>query len=201
MIALTLDRFLEVYLNLKYPLHCTKRKTRIALHIAKGLSLLLFIGFCIGYRHYNEVHSILALYFWPITEGTFLVVALFTYTYLFIRIRRNRKNFSKIMKSVQRTRSETQEAIFRRRNLKRILRKFYVPSLLIATFILFWIFPDMVEFVKMVQGEPVSSEVSLVINICYALAMFSDALIYVFSTLPIRKYLYECITNNGITLQ
>ena len=44
MTFLTLDRLVEVKLNLKYPIYCTAKKTIIVLFIAFIISFLLFVG-------------------------------------------------------------------------------------------------------------------------------------------------------------
>ena len=200
MVLITVDRFLEVYLNLRYPLICTKRRTGLALLVTLMLSTVLAIVLCSTYGDFETAHIVMALYFWPTTEITFIIVAVFTYSYLFTKIRANRYRLKQLVKQLPRMRSETDEAVNRRRNLKHIKKRFFLPSLLIATFVLFWFLPDLGEFIFMLKGVHVTSSQALIINIGYVLAMSSDALIYVFSSIPVRSRLLKYIGRRRISV-
>jgi len=200
MILMTFDRFLEVFLNLRYSLICTKRRTGFTLLVTLLLSIIFAASTCGSYSDYNTTHSVMVLYFWPTTEITFIIVAVFTYSYLFAKIRTNRYQLKQLVKQLPRMRSETDKAVNRRRNLQYIKKRFYLPSLLIATFVLFWFFPDLVEFFFLLRGIDVTSLESLVINLGYVLAMATDALIYVFLSAPVRRHLLKYIGHRRISM-
>ena len=59
-------------------------------------------------------------------------------------------------------------------------RRFFIPVLLIATFIVFWIIPDLAELAVEHNGmSPIDPTIAFWINISYMLAVSSDALIYI----------------------
>ena len=193
MVQLTVDRFLEVYLNLRYQIYCTEERTKIGLIVSAALSTIIAIIMCcrLDVDDFDVTHYILSLYFWPATEITFLLVASFTYTYLFIKIRANRQKVKRLLQQFPRERTPTQAELNRGRNLQKIKKHFYLPSFLILSFILFWIVPDMTEFFLMLCNKPVPSMTSLYVNISYSLAMTIDALIYVFASAPVRNHLVK----------
>ena len=95
MTLMTLDRFLSVYLNIRYPLVWSYRKTKIALLLLFLVSVVITIPFyCLEER---LLHYVISLYYWPFLDLTFVVVGVVTYSYFFLKIRgiRSRQNILK----------------------------------------------------------------------------------------------------------
>ena len=80
MILLTVDRFLEVYLNIKYPLWLTERVSKILISSSWVVSALFAVGFIIQ-EDMDKVRYSIIVYFWPISELTFLFIAILVYVF------------------------------------------------------------------------------------------------------------------------
>ena len=207
LVLLTFDRFLEVFLNLKYRLYCTLARTRIALVTSFSLSFIMSLTFCICYNDFDVVFHVFPLYVWPLIEIIFLLVALFTYSYLFMQIRVNRRKMERMLHNLQSPTEHLQSSSkmpvstvkqqFRHNNkvcrhrFRRVRERLYLPSILILAFVLLWVLPDMAVVVYVLQNTPIPRAVSLAVNVCYALAMSADVVIYVFSMTAVRRYLMK----------
>lgn len=294
--VLTLDRFLSIYLNLVYPIYVTKFRVHLTLILAWIISsigsVLIFLLMPIDRRRYFIV-----VYLWPIEEATFLVVAIPTYLYIFIKMYKNRTYVESIKRRVSQNqqqdinphcndleslsgrtgkkkridtestdigkvidksnievfenkptdletltdnvfentdenrnfKSNNHDSKQRQKNLKknkqerkrstfhrlthnkltesllkrkysyfnrnRSKRRFFIPVLLILTFLLFWITPDLVElFLEHDHELEIHGSISFWVNLSYVLAMSSDAAIYIFGIPAInRRFRRRCI--------
>ena len=261
MILLTLDRYLAVSLSLKYPLWISKRKTSYCLIVCWIVSVIFTIIFLVK-PNQSEVRYIVIVYLWPIEELLFLLIAILTYTYIFVKIRHNRKCSIRLISQLQsvnyvipiasgktnreigkpehkngkppdstientvirgsnngindrlsgevhpekdgscknddvnnnnnnKRRSDRERLRNNNNSLRRIKQRLYLPSLLITTFVLFWILPDQVEFFYSVNNIQVTPMFSFKINMFYVLALSADALIYVLGISQIRKQIFN----------
>lgn len=95
MVLLSVDRFLEVYLNIKYPIFVTKRTAHFSVLIVWLVSAMFAMALVLQNSD-NHVRRVVILYFWPSSELTFLLIALLVYTYLFVKIRKYRKKTNRI---------------------------------------------------------------------------------------------------------
>lgn len=101
MTFLTLDRFAEVKLNLKYPVYCTTKKTITMLFLAFIISLLLFVGLLIYLvdetSDWYNWHKFLFSYLVTTIQSIFLIIAFITYIYIFKKLRKNRLALKKMI--------------------------------------------------------------------------------------------------------
>ena len=84
MTLLTLDRFLSVYLNLRYYLYWTLHRAKIAfgcLVLITCVTIPMFMSDTVRAMRWVPV-----LILWPFMELVFLLVATVTYTYLFQKL-------------------------------------------------------------------------------------------------------------------
>ena len=95
--ALTVDRFLSVYLNLKYPRYVTRTRVHATLiaswSVSAAITVLVFTML-----ERNERRYYIVVYLWPTEEAIFLAIAVPTYFYIFAKLHRNRS----YMKSIKR---------------------------------------------------------------------------------------------------
>ena len=145
MIYLTADRFFVVYLHLNYPLYWSKGKTRNLLVVTWVVFIILAIVLALLYKclsiDYNRVFYI---YTWPITEAVFLVVAFGRYGYVIQKV--YKRNKSRIAYETLRQRSKLNNtAAPSPQQYQSIFKQpaFYVPTLLILTFVLLQVVPDL----------------------------------------------------------
>lgn len=96
MTLLTVDRFLEVYLNIRYPTIWSKRKTKICLLVCYLISVTIVVCLLLTCHDSRQSLGVLTTYIWPICHGVFIVTASVTYGYVLIKIRANRKRLANI---------------------------------------------------------------------------------------------------------
>jgi Serpentine type 7TM GPCR chemoreceptor Srsx. len=173
MTMLTLDRLMAVKLSLRYNLLWPLRKTRMVLIMCVVSSLLLSIFLILRNPERTTLYRSLAIFVWPFGELVFLMTAVVTYMYFFIKIRKNR------IRDRQRQPNGRME---------RIKKGFFVPSLLVTTFLVFWFIPDQLIFIHQVSGASwkIPETVQQAIRVCYALAVISDAFIYILTPREMR---------------
>ena len=162
MILLTLDRFLAIYLNIQHKLYVTKKRINTCVG---GCWLLSFVVSLLCYWGTSPANAdyVIIVYLWPVEELLFILVACPVYIYIFIRLHKNRRQRDKTLRSLRKVdqahllqpndsasrRRKTREAIVRK-----VKKNLYLPTLLIATFVLFWIVPDQMEFFSHVKHSP-----------------------------------------------
>lgn len=181
MIILTADRFFEVYLNIRYPIFWNGKRSRyimcfvwlvsfivsvISIAIQQSITIEEFFKFCY-------------VYYFPIAELIFLIVATTTYSYVLKLIRRNR--LQRLSTSVRFDMTECciNTGTQNRRKRVRKMRGFVVPTLLIITFILFVIVPDLIYFFSYILKRPVHSILDRLLPFIYYFGFSSDAFIYI----------------------
>jgi len=197
MILVTLDRFLAIYLNIKYKLYVTKLRINLCVGACWILSGAVSLS-CYWGTSRADVDYVIVVYIWPAEEFLFISVACPVYFYIFVRLHENRRKTTKTLKALQNvdkvhlTLQPSNSASKRWRTRDAIVRKvkknLFIPTLLIATFVLFWIVPDQMEFFSHIKGVTHSPDVYFFINLSYILAVCSDALIYTFGIPSIKKY-------------
>ena len=161
------DRFFHLYLGIKYPVYWYKRKTKRLLIVTWFVFVLLAILLTLlhGYQLINY-RKLFYIYFWPVTEAVFLAVAFGTYGYAVILVYRGRDDKCTLRSSVHAT-----------VKCQSILTKpaFYLPTLLILTFVLFQVVLDLIVFFAMVSGNSLSQTFANCIYIMYMVSIALDA--------------------------
>ena len=210
MVLLSVDRFLEVFLNIKYPLLVTSRTVRFSV-ISAWAASVIFALVLVLQNSANQVRNVVILYFWPSSELTFLLIALLVYTYLFVKIRQYRKKTNRISvrtDGVPATRNHhitgsTTVGCFNSavgdnitdrpnngissRRKSRYRYRLYLPTFLVASFVILWIIPDQVEFVAIVMGRNIPPYFWFLINVLITSALCMDAFIYIFGVKEIKN--------------
>ncbi|XP_057311188.1 galanin receptor type 1-like [Hydractinia symbiolongicarpus] len=181
MIALTVDRFLAVYLNIRYQLHCTEMKTNIFIISTWVISTLFAVIINESFSE-EEILNLTIMYLFPVCEGTFLLIAIFTYAYFYKKVRRNRIRHSVAVSSVTAGVSEGENRRQKQRN-----NGLYVPTLIVITFVFFVILPDQVFFVTTILHIRISHLILNIMGVGYALGFILDAIIYVFLCSQVRR--------------
>ena len=180
MIYITVDRFMEIYLNIKYHIHWCTKKTKVALAVALVMSLLSGIpAIMVGRREPCNVFKVFTLYVYPILEAVFVIVASFTYFYIIKQVRRHRKVSERIEKQL----SENSKRPYQKPRNNRF--RIFVPTLIIITFILFTIGPNIIKFCVFLDVIQKEDEAHIA-YIFIAIGFISDPLIYILNMKFIR---------------
>ena len=172
MILLTSDRFLVFYLNMKYPIYCTPKKFLKVVFAVVAVPMILFLilALAIQFEQIKLINTAIIMQYVYISVDTFYIfIVTITYTYIFIQFRRRKKRRS----NMTLTKKKNQDHF----NLT-------LPTLVIATFILFNVCPNFIGiFIITIPGDEFSME-SEIPRVLYTLGWISDPLIYLCSIEP-----------------
>lgn len=196
IIFITIERFMEVYLNIKYPVYWTVVGTRNVLSvmwflcITFSLAALLYPDF-----HEESLNRVCYLFLFPAVELMFLVIGLFVYGYVLVKLHSNSSRqipytISNSNSSGRNNRNDISLAHSEREQRKK-LKAFIMPSLFVLTFILFAIVPDQLYFYALLTGVKLPESIMLLVPLFYNFAMSSDALVYVLMSPPLRKFVKQ----------
>ena len=198
MIYLTIDRFFQMYLNITYPLYWSERKTRCLMAAMWVISFVLTVILWVFYQVEKiEYNDILYKYLFPICEGVFLIIAIVTYCYIIhtaLRSRQSRKKVNVIShivpvrSSIPQISQRTTKDVEKHRGRTFFKNStFYVPTLLIITFIIFMILPDLVYMFSLYGAFSVNRNGKAIIFLTYFFSFTVDAFIYIFLSPAVRR--------------
>lgn len=178
MIFITLDRFLAVYLNIKYERFCTRRKTIVlllaAFLVANSFFAYVFVKNTLNPWNYRRW---LYLYVYPVFGFGFVIYACLVYLYIYNKIKKNKVQRKKMM---HRFKSNTREAVTQ--HFKKNKFKLFVPGLIILNFILFMVVPITITMIIYVlhEGENIEIDHLPFVSVLYTVSFLIDPLIYLF---------------------
>lgn len=189
MIYITVDRLMEIFLNIRYPVFWDETKTKILTGITWFIGLITFIVVSL-LKHYNNFdwEDAFFKFFYPVLEFAFLIIAFFTYGFIFHKYKQTR-----IIPAVTVNNNKIQK---RRRSTVDIFRKsrFYVPLLLILTFAVFMIGADLTYLFVVTLGDVSEETATFVYNGCfisYTISNLADAYIYIFMNPEVKRLLFK----------
>ena len=180
MTFIVIDRFLEIYLNIKYSLLCSTIKTNNILLVGLMICFFLFFPFAIV-QQYNiyDVVDILYLYIYPVFELIFIIVTTFSYFYIIRQVLKCKRSAKKQQKQL----SKNSRVVYHKHLNNRF--KLFVPTLIIVTFLVFMVGPNILRLC-------VSLDI-LDHYIGYGISFFlipvgflADPVIYIFSLKAVR---------------
>lgn len=140
MILITVERFLEFYLNIKYPIHWSPKKTLAAIALVVVISVSVFT-YTLVVKNYNQLDfvKVYLMYVYPAMEFMFMVAATATYYMIYKKILEIKRQTKRLEKQVERN-SSIPSIVHHKK--KRIFGM-YLQSLIIITFIFFNIIPNL----------------------------------------------------------
>ena len=183
MLLITGDRFMLVYYNLRYNSIWTNRRAYLAGFVILTCSLSsLTLYFTIDNKTYQYI---CAVYIYPGFDALFICVATLTYIYFFKKIKEHRNDRIKYFNRRCRNQAQNENNT---RPMARIKNGFYMPTLLIVSFIIFAVAPDVVYFIAVIQQSNMGAT-GLYFSIFYRVGLAWDAVIYVFFQKEVRNVL------------
>ena len=193
MFVITLDRFFELRLNIKYQLHWNKNRTKNGLILVSFIVNVSWIVLsCISLLYqqptivlniHNKVHKMCYLYFLPVMDTIFIIFAAIVYSYIFFKLHQNRKKEDALRKQLGW--NETTTSL----NLK--VKRYCVPFWIIITFILFSIVPNILQLISFVYLECFHEYINSVSYVLYRLGFIADAMIYILNLSYVKIKLRE----------
>ena len=193
MFVITLDRFFELRLNIKYQLYWNKNRTKNGLIFVSFIVNVSWIALsCISLSYqqptivlniHNKVHKMCYLYFLPVMDTIFIIFAAIVYSYIFFKLHQNRKKEDALRKQLGW--NETTTSL----NLK--VKRYCVPFWIIITFILFSIVPNILQLISFVYLECFHEYINLVSYVLYRFGFIADAMIYILNLSYVKIKLRE----------
>ena len=183
MIYITTDRLLDILLNLKYPVYCDEFKAKCLLITTWILGIILCLVVVLLHTFKDwDCEDAFFKYFYPTVDFLFLIIAMFTYVFIFKKYMRAQEAPSQIERGGSKRHGLGAFKIFCK-------SRFFIVVLLISSFILFIIVPDMILLSNTIKENKFSSTVLSACFISYAISDFIDGILYVFIQPSVRKLL------------
>ena len=178
MVLFTFDRFLVFYLTIKYSIYCTSKKLLKIIYTVVTFTvifvLILVVLFLCKVIHLCKL-AIIALYAVTILDTLYIIDVVMTYTYIFVVYKRQ----AKLRKISCNGRINNDQF------------KFTVPTLVITTYILFTVFPNIWSFSMIINSLDETNSIHYrICRILYPLGWLADPLIYA-SNLYLGKCKYK----------
>ena len=184
LIMLTFDRFLQVYLNIKYGVYVKVSRTKIIIFFC----YLVGICFCLLLIAVNIVFHIslriVRSYFYPAYGVLVVLTFVATYLYIYKKIR--------IARTTERVQS-TNHRIKRQRCT-------FVPFWIIFTYIILVLIPCTI-FVLTPHNHQSEKYMPHVWRLFWIVSFITDALIYTLFNEPIKKVFVRFINKNQVFVQ
>ena len=186
MMFITWDRFVEIKLNLKYPLYCNSKKAKTLLVITFFISLSLFVVLlsiqCITNGAWDYEYY-LGIYVFPVFHGIIIFSSVFTYSYIFTKLYKNQIAHLKVRRQLQLQMDSLKSRSAIKLNSK---PKLVVPSLIILTFLIFSTLPHSL-FLIFSSFDKSQVRVLNFVPMFYFLGWFVDPVIYILSVKSIQQ--------------
>ena len=193
MIYMTTDRFFAIYLNVKYKLYWSEHKARRLLISTWLVFFILAIVISLLYNYKSiDYNKLFYIYTWPITEAVFLIVAFGTYGYVIHKVHKRNKTSSVYRTSSPPSRNNNTITGISQHNNSIIMQPaFYLPTLLISSFVLLQVAPDLTVLFVIFSGGTVSEGVHTGVFITYMLSILLDAVIYILLSPYVKQMLIK----------
>ena len=202
MFAITLDRFLELRLNIKYNLYLNENRTKKTLILVccfVNIACLILLYIILSYRQptlvsniHETIHKNFYIYFTPVTDTIFVIFAMTVYSYIFYKLYNNRRKDEALMKQVKCNETAATNIL--------TVNRYRVPFRIILTFILFWIVPNILQLISNCHPG-YHGYFHLASYVLYRIGYIADAVIYILNLNYVRVKLGEIKRNvfNKIT--
>ena len=169
MVYIMIDKFLDIYLDLKYELHCTVYRVNNLMSVTWFIGWMMGIALILISQVWEiDYHMPLVKFIYPVFDVSVLIVMATCYGYVFIKYRK--------------TLTETRHSNWRKgENLLSIIVRshFRVTLILVATFIGLVMVPDLMYICEIIENNVVAPP-SPPLLITYHFSFLSDAIIYIF---------------------
>ena len=180
MFAITLDRFLEIRLNIKYHLYSNKKRSKkvlISVYIVLNMGYITLL--CVYLACRQPVYPVniimnFVLYFAPVIDTIFVIFATSVYSYIFLTLFRNRRKDHALRKQIAANEPKA--------SLTYKLNRFRIPFWIVLTFVLFLVLPDILELMRMTLLHPLlKDDFQMLSYVLYRLGFIFDPIIYLYN--------------------
>lgn len=192
--VLTVDRFAQVYLNIRYPLYWSIKRTKYLIGFICLLELMVAAVLVMA-KYLREdsfgrfLSPIYRHYWYIIFDISFLAFSASVYVYIGIKLVQNKQ-------SMQRTSKKASSVV-----VKHILHKpieLIMPLLLILSYAVFHTVPSVMSFLG--ELDVLNPEIGLRFEILYLVGYICDAIIYMYlSTVTGHQCLQKLMKRDSAT--
>ena len=178
MFAITVDRFLKIILNIRYPLYWKAKNTKTFLLIFFSILNGLYISYLslVLIFAWHKMPLVMAKFYYsyivPVFDITFVAVASGVCGYIFATIFKNRKADKRLRKQVTGSTGNVSST------------KIHVPFWIVLTFMLFWVLPDIMMGINFTFQFPTEFYISNLI--LYRIGYMADPIIYIFNLKKVK---------------
>ena len=186
MTLIAIDRFLEIYLNIKYDILWSPQKTKFTLIGAFAICFLSYIpSLIVELRNPTSLGKALIYYINPTLDLTFFIVASCSYFYITKEVLRHRKTRKQIEKQLE----QNNRVVHRKQSKNRF--KLLVPTLIILTFLLFVGAPNFIRLF-VIRGH-IPHFAYYTVHMMVPIGFITDAMIYIFNLNAVRRAIRNMI--------
>ena len=170
MTLLTLDRLAKIVLGLIYPQYWNKNRTKRVVLGTWFIGILITIAVCLAFRYLNFNWEDAFYKFFYLTVGfLFIVIAFVAYILIFRKYSRSTRKMSNISALGIPGEPIVNSQYSKLLDFKKSM--FFIPAMLISTFFVFMVIPDLIQlFVGIIDGNT-SEELNAACFISYALSL------------------------------
>ena len=192
LILLTVNRYLEIKLNVKYPLYVTSKRVQFSLIFAWSCGFFMGVVIVILKQKYTlNILWWVYVVVYPIFESIFIFTCTYVYVYIFRKIKASRRKVGFALNSrckltteelcITSTNSCSKNIIAVNKNTRKKRAKDFVPFYMIITFVLFSGVPELITmFTLHICGlTEIKSYVILSAMLMYVTGYVIDFVIYV----------------------
>lgn len=207
LFGMTIDRLLCITLELQYQAYWNRSKSKRLLLIGWFISCLICIFVTIA-NHFElfDWEKVFFLYVYNCINAAFISLSVITYILIFkkyrssqtfranstVRPRSNMYSTDNIANISKRRRTNLKRKEFSSSFFVFIKSRFYIPIMLVLTYILFITIPDLIYLIYGRHAEPeIQNRILSGCWISYAIGNMSDVVIYVFLQPSIRRTLQQ----------
>lgn len=183
MLFLTVDRFLEINLNIRYPLYCSRKRARYSMVFVWAAAFTHIVAYLAVQPSIGELYKTCSLYFYPVAETCFCITAVFTYSYIYKKI-----SFHKRRNTIVPVRIPD-DGSKRKVSHKKLVGRIgmFMPSLLILTFVVFFVIPDQTYFIYTLSNKSMPKYLQITFATSFSLGFVTDAIIYIFLSRHVKS--------------
>lgn len=178
MCYLPIDKFLGIWLNMKYPIYMCKSKAWRILWCTWILGGLFCVTLMLIYN-LTEINcqDIVQIYVFPVLDFTFVTISIIAYCFIFNEYRTQPRIF------------QSKSVVVHAQSMYKAFRasKFHIAVIITTTFLIFVIIPDLVILFLRIFDMKASETIHATCAISYGVSDFCDAITYIFMQKQVRS--------------
>ena len=185
MCFISLDRLLCAVLRLKYNYYVTTKRVNTILYSLWLFGFLFSIPF--HFVDHNFTYTFFYHYCYQICDPICVVIAIISFSVIASKLRKSRITLTRFNQTIQTCQSiKTSIDINTQRTPWK--RMYYVPGMIIITFVVFYFIPDLI-----ITIEHDSEDIANITPFIWSIGLMTDPLIYIFVDKKIRMRAWKLL--------